>query len=70
MFLWLFNVYMDGVVLQVNTRVLRKGLKQLTVNAGGFEINQLLFADTALVADSATSAVYHYTSLVIYSTSC
>ena len=33
--------------------VLRKGLEQLHVNGGRFEINQLLFAeDTALVADS------------------
>ena len=50
---WLFNVYMDGVVLKVNVRVLGKGLKLLSVNGGRFEINQLLFADdTALVADS------------------
>ena len=40
---WLFNVYVDCVVREVNVRVLGKGL----------EINQLLFADdTALVADS------------------
>ena len=50
---WLFNVYMDGVVLEVNVRVLGKGLKLLSANGGRFEINQLLFADnTALVADS------------------
>ena len=50
---WLFNVYMDGVVREVNVRVLRKGLELLSVNGGRFEINQLLFAnDTALVADS------------------
>ena len=37
---------MDGVVREVNARV-------LCANGGGFEINQLLFADdTALVADS------------------
>ena len=42
----LFNVYMDGVVQEVNVRV-------MSVNGGRFEINQLLFADdTALVADS------------------
>ena len=42
---WLFNVYMDGVV--------GKRLGLLTANGGGFEINELLFADeTALVADS------------------
>ena len=50
---WLFNVYMDGVVREVNARVLVKGLEQLSANGGRFEINQLLFADdTALVADS------------------
>ena len=50
---WLLNVYMDGVVREVNVRVLRKGLEQLSANSGRFEINRLLFAyDTALVADS------------------
>ena len=51
---WLFNVYVDGVVGEVNAiRVLGKGLELLSVNGGGFEINQLLFGDdTALVADS------------------
>ena len=50
---WLFNVYMDGVVREVNARVLWQGLKLLSSNGGRFEINQQLFADdTALVADS------------------
>ena len=50
---WLFNVYMDGVVRDVNVRVLGKGLELLCANGGRFEINQLLLADdTALVADS------------------
>ena len=50
---WLFNVYMDGVVREVNVRVLGKGLELLSANSGRFEINQLLYADdTALVADS------------------
>ena len=47
---WLFTVYMDGVVQEVNVRVLGKGLELLS---GRFEINQLLFADdTALAANS------------------
>ena len=47
------NVYMDGVVREVNVMVLGKGLDLLSVNGGRYEINQLLFADdTALVADS------------------
>ena len=46
-------MYMDGVVREVNVRVLRKGLELLSANGGRFEINQLLFADdTALEADS------------------
>ena len=50
---WLFNVYMDGVVREVNVRVHGKGLKLLSENGDWFEINQLLFEyDTALVADS------------------
>ena len=50
---WLFHVYMNGVVREVNVRVLGKGLELLSANGGRFEINQLLFADdTALVADS------------------
>ena len=49
----LFNVYMDGVVREVNVRLLLKGLELLSANGGRFEINQLLFEDdTALVADS------------------
>ena len=44
---------MDGVVREVNVRVLGKGLELLSANGGRFEINQLLFAnDTAIVADS------------------
>ena len=50
---WLFNVYMDGAVREMNVRVLGKGLELLSANGGRFEINQLLFADdTALVANS------------------
>ena len=50
---WLFNVYIYGAVLEVNVRVLGKGLELLGANCGRFEINQLLFADyTALVAES------------------
>ena len=36
----------------MNVRVLGKGLELLSANGGGFEINQLLFADdTTQVAD-------------------
>ena len=36
---------MDGVVRQVNVRVLGKGLELLSANGAWFEINQPLFAD-------------------------
>ena len=53
MYPWLFHVYMDGVVREVNVRVLGKLLELLSANGGRFEINQPLVAeDTALVADS------------------
>ena len=41
---WLCNVYMDGVVREVNVRVLGKLLELLSANGGRFEINQLLFS--------------------------
>ena len=48
---WL--LYMDGVVREVNGRVLGKRLQLLRANGVMFKISQLLFADdTALVADS------------------
>ena len=37
---WLFNVYMDdGVVREVNVRVLGKGFELLSANGGRFKIN-------------------------------
>ena len=39
---WLCNVYIDGVVQEVNVRMLGKGLELLSANGGRFEINQLL----------------------------
>ena len=38
---WLFNEHMDGVVREVNARVLRKGLELYSLNGGRFEINKL-----------------------------
>ena len=42
---WLFNIYIDGVVQEVNVRVIGKGLALLSANGGMFVISQLLFAD-------------------------
>ena len=36
----LFNVYMNGVVQEVNVRVLGKGLELLSANGGRFEIKK------------------------------
>ena len=45
--------YMDGVVREVNVRMIVKLLVLQSANCGKFRINKLLFADdTALVADS------------------
>ncbi len=48
----LFNVYMDGVVREVNARMLGRGLILVYADGREWNLNQLLFADdTALVAD-------------------
>ena len=39
---WLFSVYMDGVVREVNVRVLGKGLELLSANGGRFDITLLV----------------------------
>ena len=36
---WLLNVYMNGVVREVNARVLGKWLELLSINGDRFEIN-------------------------------
>ena len=41
---------MDGVVREMNARVIGKGLELLSANGSRFEVNQLLFA--ALVTDA------------------
>ena len=51
---WLFNVYMDGVVREVYSRVTGKGVRMRVDGESDWMLSQLLFADdTALVADSA-----------------
>ena len=50
---WLFNLYIDGVVREVNARVLGRGLELIEGNDHAWQLNQLLFADdTVVVADS------------------
>ena len=49
---WLFNLYIDGMVREVNARVLGRGLKLVDGNDNEWELNQSLFADdTVVVAD-------------------
>ena len=51
---WLFNLFMDGVVREINARLGERGLGLIEGNGGrNWVLNQVLFADdTALVADS------------------
>ena len=46
---WLFNLHTDGVVREVNDRVLGRGLKLVDGNDNECELNQLLFADETVV---------------------
>ena len=51
---WLFNIFMDGVVREVYTRVNQAGVKMSVRGEREWVLSQLLFADdTALVAESS-----------------
>ena len=53
MSLWLFNLYIDGVVREVNALVLGRGLKLVYGHDNEWKLNQLLFVDdTVVVVDS------------------
>ena len=45
---WLFNLYIDGVVREVNARVLGRGLELIDANENAWQFNRLLFADGRL----------------------
>ena len=50
---WLFNLYIDGVVREVYTKVLGRGLELIEDGERMWELSQLLYADDAVfVADS------------------
>ena len=46
---WLYNLYINGVVREVNVRVLGRGLKLMDGNDNAWQMNQLLFADDIVV---------------------
>ena len=51
---WLFNVYMDGVVREVNMRTYGRGVEMFDSMGRSWRVSQLLFADDAvLMAESA-----------------
>ena len=53
MLMWLFSLYIDGMVREVNVRVLGRGLKLVDGNDSEWELIQLLLVDnTVVVADS------------------
>ena len=50
---WLFNMYMDGVVREVNERVLGRGVELVGWEGDVWRVNQLLYVDaTALIGNS------------------
>ena len=50
---WLFNMYMDGVVGEVNERVLGRGVELVGWEGDVWRVNQLLYADhTMLIGNS------------------
>ena len=42
---WLFNMHMDGVVGEVNERVLGRGVELVGWEGDVWRVNQLLYAD-------------------------
>jgi hypothetical protein len=50
---WLFNIVIDGVVREMNSRVMEKGVALVSDNDREWQLNQILYAhDTALLADN------------------
>ena len=50
---WIFNIFFDGVVRQVNERAAGRGVRLRDGNGGGWEIKQVLHADdTVLIAET------------------
>jgi hypothetical protein len=48
----LFNIFIEGVMREVNSRVMETGVAFVSDNGREWQLNQILYADhTALVAD-------------------
>jgi hypothetical protein len=45
MFPWLFNMFIDGVVREVNARVLERGAALMSDSGGEWQVNEILYAD-------------------------
>lgn len=50
----MFNIFMNGIVKNVNIRMLDRGLTVVTVDGREWKLNKLLFVDdmALLIADS------------------
>ena len=59
---WLFNVYMDGVVREVNMRVQGRGLEMIDGMGRGWRMNQLLYADDTVLIDDSKENLQHLLS--------
>ena len=50
---WIFNLFFDRVVIQVNERTMAREVKLRDENGGGLEIKQVLYTDvTVLVVET------------------
>ena len=56
---WLFNLYADGVVREVNARVCERGVKMKSEDGSKYEWNQLLFADDTVLASDSMEGLQH-----------
>ena len=45
---WLFNMYMDGVAREVNTRVNNRGVEMIGQRGNAWRVNLLFYNDDAL----------------------
>jgi hypothetical protein len=39
---WLYNIFIDGVVREVNARVMERGASLMSDSGGGWQVNQII----------------------------